>query len=56
MSRNDDYAKRNLLDYLYHHKIRTLLVSDQHINFTKKLGEDDGVTMLLLPKSSKKLF
>ena len=47
MSRNDDYATGNLLDYLYHQKYYKLIAIDlsrqtntsllQQINFTGKL-------------------
>ena len=66
MSRNDEYTTRNLLDYLYHQNYYKLIGIDlsrqtnasipQQINFVGKLEEDDGTTMFLLLKSSKKLF
>ena len=67
MSRNNDYATRNLLDYLYHEKYYKLIGTDlsrqtnmiipQQINFVRKLEEDNGATMFFLSlKSSKKLF
>ena len=65
MSRNDDYTTGNLLDFLYHQNYYKPIGIDlsrqtntsilQQINYTGKL-EDDGATMFLLPKSSKKLF
>ena len=64
MSRNDDYATENLLDYLYHQKYYKLIyyqdkdVIDlsrqtnssipQQINFVGKLEEDYGVTMFFI--------
>ena len=66
MSRNDDYATGNLLDYFYHQKYYKLIIVDlsrqtntsvrQPINSTGKLEEDDGVTCSLLLKSNKRLF
>ena len=66
MSRNDDYTTGNLLDFLYHQNYYKPIGIDlsrqtntsilQQINYTGKLEEDDGATMFLLPKSSKKLF
>ena len=54
MSRNDDYAKGNLLDYLYHRKCYQLIGIDlskqtntsipQQISFLGKIEEDDGAT------------
>ena len=66
MSRNDDYTTGNLLDYLYHQKYYKLIGIDlprqtdtstpQQISFVGKLEDDDGATMFLLLKTSKKLF
>ena len=66
MSRNDDYTTGNLLDFSYHQNYYKLIRIDlsrqtntnipQQINFTGKLGEDDGAVMFLLLKSSKKPF
>ena len=66
MSRNNYYTTVNLLDYLYHQKYYKLIGIDlsrqtntiipQQINFTGKVEEDDGTTMFLSLKSSKKLF
>ena len=65
MSRNDDYATGNLLDYSYHQNYYKLIGIDlsrqtntsipQEINFVGRLAENDGATMFLLLKSSKKL-
>ena len=62
MSRNKYYTTGNLLDYLHHqnyYKLTGIELSRQtntsvphQINFTGKLGKDDGATMLLLLKSS----
>ena len=55
MSRNDDSATGNLLDYLYHQKYHKLIGIDlsrqtnttipQQINFVSKLEGDDGTTI-----------
>ena len=57
MSRNDNYSTGNLLDFSYHQNYHKLIVLDltrqtdtiipQKINFTGKLGEDDGAKMFL---------
>ena len=64
MSKKDDYTTGNLLDCLYHQNYYKLIGIDlsrqtnanipQQINFTEKLEEDDGASMFLLLKSSKK--
>ena len=66
MSRNDDYATGDLLDFSYHQSYYKLIGIDlsrqthtnilQQINFVEKLEEDDGAVLFLLLKSSKKLF
>ena len=66
MSRNNGYTIGNLLDYLYHQNYYELIGIGlsrqtntnilQQINFTGKLEEDNGAAILLLMKSSKKLF
>ena len=66
MSRNDDYTTGNLKDFSYHQNYYKLIGIDlsrqtntnitQQINFTEKLEEDNGATIFLLLKSSKKLF
>ena len=66
MLRNVDYATGKLLDYLYHpnHYKRieidlsrqTDTIIPQQTNFVGKLDKDNGATMFLLLKSSKKLF
>ena len=58
MSKNDDYTRGNLLDYLYHQKYYKLIVINlsgepnmnilQQINFVGKLEEDDGATMFFI--------
>ena len=60
MSKNDNYATGNLLDYLYHQNNYKRIGIDfsrqinmnipQQINFTWKLEEDDGTTMFLVSK------
>ena len=65
-SGNDDYTTGNLLDYLYQQKYYELNDTDLsrqtnttipgQINFVGKLEEDDGATMFLSQKNSKKLF
>ena len=64
MSRNDDYATGNLLDYLYHQKYYKLIGTDllrqtntsipQQINFTGKIEEDDGATMFFISEKQQK--
>ena len=64
MSRNDDYATGNLLDYLYHQKYYKLIGIDllrqtntsipQQINFTGKIEEDDGATMFFISEKQQK--
>ena len=67
MSRNNDYATGNLLDYLCHEKYykrigidlsrQKNMIIPQLINFVRKLEEDNGATMFFLSlKSSEKLF
>ena len=57
MSRNNDYTTGNLLDKLIGISLgQTNMNISQQINFVEKLEMDDGVTMFLLLKSSKKLF
>ena len=58
MSRNNDYATGNLLNYLYHQKCYKLIGIDlsrqtnisisQEIIFVGKLKKDDGATMLFI--------
>ena len=55
MSRNDNYATENLLDFSYHQKCYKFVGIDlsrqantnipQQINFTGTLEEDDGATV-----------
>ena len=64
MSKNDDYATGNLLDYLHHEKYYKLIGIDlsiqtkmsilQQINFTGKLEEDDGATMVFISVKQQK--
>ena len=66
MSKNDDYATGNLLDYLYHQNYYELICTDlsrqtnsnipQEIDFKGILEKNYGVTMFLLLKSSKRTF
>ena len=65
MSRNDDYTTGNLLDFSYHQNWYKPIDIDlsrqknkripQQISFRGKLEKDDGGTMLLSLKSSKKI-
>ena len=64
MSRNDDYATGNLLDFSYHQNYYKLIGRDlsrkaktnilQQINFAGKLEEDDGATMFFLGEKQQK--
>ena len=64
MSRNDNYATGNLLDYSYHqnyHKFvgidlsrQTNMNTSQQINFKGKLEEDNGATMLFIAEKQQK--
>ena len=64
MLRNDDYTTGNLLDYFYHQNYykrigidlsrQTNTNSPQQINFTGKLEEDDGTTMLFIAEKQQK--
>ena len=67
MSRNNDYATGNLLDYLYHQKYYKLIgiylskqtnkSIPQEINFAEKLEKQLMVRQCFLTlKSSKRLF
>ena len=66
MSRNNDFITGNLLDYLYHQKYCDLISIDlsrqsnasinQEINFTRKLEENDGATMIFLAEKQQKIF
>ena len=65
MSINNNYTAGNLLGYQYHDKYKligidlfkqTNLSVLQQINFAGKLEEDDGATMFLTLKNSKRLF
>ena len=59
-TRNHDYTKRILLDDLYYNLIRIDLSRQknttilQQVNFTGKLEEDDGDTIFLYQKYSKR--
>ena len=62
MSRYDDYATGNLIDYLYHLKYykhigidlsrQTITTISQQINFTEKL--EDGAAMFFVSKKQQK--
>ena len=64
MSRNDDYAKENLLDFSYHQNYERLIDTylsrqtntgiPQQINFVGKLGEHDGATMFFIAEKQHK--
>ena len=64
MSRNNDYATGNLLDYLYHQNYYELVGIDlkrqrnttisQQINFTGKLEEYHGATMFFISGKQQK--
>ena len=64
MTRNDDYATENLLDYLYHQNCCKLISVDlsrktstsipQQNNFAGKLEEDDGATMFFIAEKQQK--
>ena len=64
MSRNDDYTTWNLLDFSYHQNYYKFISIDlsrqtntnipQQINFTGKLDEDDGATMVFISEKQKK--
>ena len=66
MSRNNDYTTGILLNYLHHQNYYKLISIDlsrqtnttipQPINFARKLEEDDGATIFLWLRSSKKSF
>ena len=64
MSRNDDYTKWNVLDYLYHQNYYKLIGIDllrqgntsipRQINFLGQLEEDDGETMFFITEEQQK--
>ena len=64
MPRNDNYTRGNLLGYLYHqnyYKRITIDLSRQtntsipdQINFTEKLENNDGVTMIFIAEMQQK--
>ena len=64
MSRNDVYTTGNLLDFLYHQNYYNITCIDlsrqtnttipQQMNFTGKLEEDDGVTMVFIATKQHK--
>ena len=66
MPRNNDYTIGNLLAYLYHqnyYKLIGINLSRQpstgipeQINFTEKLEENNGATVLFIAEKPKKLF
>ena len=64
MSRKDNYATRNLLDYLHYQKYYKLIGIDlsrqtntnipQQIDFTGKLEEDNNTTKFFPPEKQRK--
>ena len=64
MTRNDDYATENLLDYLYHQNYCKLISVDlsrktstsipKQNNFARKLEEDDDATMFFIAEKQQK--
>ena len=66
ISRNNDYTTENLFDYLYRQKHYKLIGIDlsnqtnttisQQISFTRKLEEDDDVTMFFVSEKQQKNF
>ena len=64
MSKNDDYTKVNLLNYLHRQKYYILIGIDlsrktitsipQQINFAEKLKKDDSATMLFIAEKQQK--
>ena len=64
ISRNNDYATGNLLNYFYYQKYYKLIPIDlskqantsipQQINFLGKLEEDDSATMFFTPEKEQK--
>ena len=64
ITKNDDYATGNLLDHFYHQKYYKLIGIDlsrqtntsipQQINFTGKLEENDGATMIFIVEKQQK--
>ena len=64
MSKNNDYATGNLLDYLYHQNYYRLISIDlsrqtntiifQLNSFTGKLDKDDGATVLFIAEKQEK--
>ena len=66
VSRNDDYATGNLLDFLYHQKYYKFIGTDlsrqtnisipQQINFIGKLQEDDGAIMFVIAEKQQKII
>ena len=64
MATNNDYTTGDLLDYLYHQNYYKLIGIDlsrqtntsipQQINFTGKLEEDDGATMIFVSEKQQK--
>ena len=66
MSRNNDYANRNLLDYLYHKNYYKLIGIDlsrqinttilQQIRFTGKLEKDHGGAMFFINEKQQKII
>ena len=61
MSRNNDYTRGKLLDYLYHQKYYKLIILQtntsitQQTNLTGKLEEEDGATMFFIAENQQKI-
>ena len=63
LSRNDNYTTGNLLDFSYHQNYYKLIGIDlsrqtnmnirEQINFTRKVEEDDGVTMFFIAEKQQ---
>ena len=62
MSRNNDYATGNLLNYLHHQRYKLTGIDlpryantriPQQINFTGKLEDDDGTTNFFVSKKQQ---
>ena len=64
ISRNNDYATGNVLDYLYHQNYYKRIDIDlsrqknmsipQQISFTEKLEKDDGATIFFIAEKQQK--
>ena len=66
MWKNEDYATRNLFDYLYHQKYYKIIGIGlsretntsirQQINFTEKSEKDDGAAILFVPEKQQQFI